>query len=157
MFFKESSSKKFPKPVLQLVEGRRIGNAIKHQLVVSLGSLTIEKRIRRQVAKRVTEILRGQERLFPVEAEINNWAQLIVEKIQAEGKWKNAQRLMKVTIPDNRAVAVFIEQVTHTNSCELGPELVAYTQWQRLGLRSVNNFSANWSSLNQLSVNFIQI
>ena len=137
MFFKESSSKQFPKPVLQLVEGQRVGNVIKHQLVVSLGTMAIEKSIRKQVAKRVTEILRGQDSFLPVEPEINTWAQRIVEKIQLEGKWANAKRVKKLPVSDDRVVSVFVDQVEHTNSCELGPELVAYSQWNQLGFSQI--------------------
>ncbi len=132
MFFKEASSKKSPKPILQLVESKRDGDRIRHQIIISLGRFEIAKEIRRPVAKRVEDVLIGQESFIETSDEIEKVAQQIVHKIRTEGKWTQAKRVSKLSIPDTSVQSVFVDQIQHTDSCELGPELVGQTFWDKL-------------------------
>lgn len=132
MFFRDSYSKKSPTPVLQLVQNKRQGDKVSQELIVSLAGMSIEKPLRRSIAKRVENLLQGQESLFETPAEIDKPANYIVQKIRREGKWDHARRVKKIKTPDSSREEVFVDEIEHTDSCELGPELVAYAMWQRL-------------------------
>ncbi len=133
MFFRASSSKKSPLPILQLVQSQRENEKITQKIIISLGRMEIKKEIRREVADRIEAVLTGQESLFKTHPDIEHVAQIIVKRIQTEGKWLDARRVKKLETHDERIAEVFIDQIEHTNTCELGPELVAYSFWKKLG------------------------
>lgn len=132
MYFRNSFSKKYTAPILQLVEGIRTAKGVGQQLVISLGRMEVKKEIRKATSSRIENILMGQESLIEVPEEIEKLAQTIAAKIRVKGKWENAKRINKINTSDDNTPAVFADQITHTHGCELGPELVAYQVFQQL-------------------------
>jgi len=156
MFFRESFSKKYPNPILQLVENKRVGQKTSQQLIISLGRLEVKKEIRRQVADRVDNLLRGQETLFEKPKEIEDLANYIVKKIRSEGKWDCARRVRKITTPDNQVEEVFVNEIEQTDCCELGPELVAYEFFKKLDIDKIlSNAGFNDIEVKSATVNII--
>ncbi|MBI5418209.1 IS1634 family transposase, partial [Candidatus Poribacteria bacterium] len=117
---------------MQLVENKHTPKGARQKLIISLGKMQVPKELRRSVADRVEALLMGQESFIPVSFEIENNAQEIVNQIRLQGKWMNAKRVAKIDIPDSNLKEVFIDQIKHTNCCEVGSELIALQIFQRL-------------------------
>ncbi len=136
MFFREKTSKNSKSPVLQLVENERTANGSKQKLIVSLGTkLSIPKEKRSDVARIVKDRLIGQQSLFKDEPELIDFADKIVKKIQAEGKWNSAREQVRgfnKDVKENNVAEVFVDDVQHGYDRELGPVLIGHCFWERL-------------------------
>jgi hypothetical protein len=114
--------------VLQLVENIRTAKGPRQRVVVSLGTyFKIAKSIRSDVARIVKERLLGQLPLFAQEPNLIAYADKIVKKIQTEGKWNSArERVCKFIgeTENNRTAEVFIDEVCHGYSRQLGTVLM---------------------------------
>jgi len=110
----------------------------------------------KETARVVEEALYGttkQPRLFEPErpAELEQWADRIVRRVEREGKWKPVKRLPSArrSSPepigdkadtraenDKKGVAdgVVVSEVGHTHTTGLGPVLVGLHAWNRLGM-----------------------
>jgi len=141
MFFKETYSRNFKAPVLQLVENIRTAKGPRQRVVVSLGTyFKIAKSIRSDVARIVKERLLGQLPLFAQEPNLIAYAAKIVKKIQTEGKWNSArERVCKFIgeTENNRTAEVFIDEVCHGYSRQLGTVLIGHHFWQRLNFANI--------------------
>ena len=64
-------------------------------------------------------------------------ADYIVKKIQTEGKWDSArQRVAEFKESDRQTTEIFVEDVEHGYTRELGPILIGDTFWNRLNFPS---------------------
>jgi transposase len=132
--------------VLQLVEAYR--NALAkpcHRIVISLGNAAINEEDRKTIANMVERQLYGYTELLEQKhsQHIQNWVSTIVRRVDKDGKWRP---LSKIT-PDNPASkdksvpadeqiidGVIAEQVGHTNTAQLGPQLIALHAWNELAM-----------------------
>jgi hypothetical protein len=141
MFFKQTYSRNSKAPVLQLVENIRTAKGPRQRVVVSLGTyFKIAKSIRSDVARIVKERLLGQLPLFAQEPNLIAYADKIVKKIQTEGKWNSArERVCKFIgeTENNRTAEVFIDEVCHGYSRQLGTVLIGHHFWQRLNFANI--------------------
>ena len=142
MFFRETRSRNSKSPVLQLVENIRTEKGPRQRLIVSLGTnFPIQKEDRRPVASIVQDRLRGQLPLFENDPRHIACADKIVKKIQTEGKWESPRiqvhRFKEGVRKDKTTAEVFINDVQHGYSRELGPVLIGHTFWERLGFSEI--------------------
>lgn len=141
MFFKETYSRNSKTPVLQLVENIRTDKGPRQRVVVSLGTyIKIPKSIRKSVARIVKERLLGQLPLFLQDPDLIACADKVVKKIQTEGKWNCARervcKFVKET-ENKRTAEVFIDEVSHGYSRELGAVLIGHNFWERLNFPGI--------------------
>ena len=125
---------------LQLLESyRNAQGEPRHRVVVSLGDAPIAEAHRPLIARLVEQRLRGQAELACVgeQAGALKWADEIAKRIEREGRWRSAP----VPAGPGAATAsglvidgVLADQITHTHTTPLGPSLVGWHAWQRLGL-----------------------
>ena len=146
MFFRETYSKNSKSPVFQLVENIRTDKGPRQRLVVSLGTnFKIHKKDRKPVAKMVQNCLRGQQTsLFGDDPIHVAYTDKIIKKIQTEGKWESKREQVQafkrgLWKSDNAHLTaeVFINDVTHGFSRELGPVLIGHTYWERLNFPGI--------------------
>jgi len=162
VFFKETRSRKSGKPVLQLVESKRTDRGPRSYVIVSLGTeLDIPRRLRRQVASSVKGRLLGELVLFE-DDQVSIYADRIVKKIQTEGKWQKTHDKLKDvenTKKDRETAEIYIDELQHTYSRELGTVLIGHHFWQTLkfprilrdcGFNSSQLVTAEISVLNRL-------
>jgi len=141
MFFKDSISKNSKSSVLQLVENIRTEKGPRQRLVVSLGTyFKIPKEKRSEVARIVKERLLGQLSLFEYDSQLIAYADKIVKKIQTEGKWNSVrERVCKFqeTKQDKSTAEIFIDDVQHGYTRELGTVLIGHSFWKRLNFSNI--------------------
>lgn len=137
MFFRDKTSSKSTKSVLQLVENKRDGNRIRQRVIVSLGTdFGLPGSLRGPVATAVEQRLTGQAVLFE-EHGVSEWADRIVKKIHTASLWRDrsassAGDRSDRPIPD--VVEVVVDEVAHGHARSLGPLLIGHHFWQQLGL-----------------------
>lgn len=140
MFFREKHSNTSKNPVIQLVENYRIGAKVKQRIVVSLGTeIDIPKPLRKRVAQSVENKLFGIQEFWE-EPKIKKMAEPIVRQIQSEGKWVSLRNINFQDSSNEQAPAVaevYVDNVDHSFSRELGPSLIGHQFWQRLGFDTI--------------------
>jgi transposase len=125
---------------LQLLESyRNVQGEPRHRVVVSLGDASLPAAHWRAVATAVANKLYGQSELLPLAlaAQERRQVEAIVKRVDREGRWQPVGR--SGLPPRANAAAqtidgVLVEQVSHTHTTPLGPSLVGWEAWQRLGL-----------------------
>lgn len=132
MFFRLKETKSGQ--VLKLIESYRddVGRP-RHRTVASLGNAGIARSQWKFIAKAVEARLYGQRFLFPEpdSEEDRQWIDRIVRQVSSEARWTPSPGISAIEPIIN---GVLIDRVTHTDSAELGPVLVGWTVWQRLGM-----------------------
>lgn len=140
MFFRDKHTNTSKIPVIQLVENYRVGAKVKQRIIVSLGSeLDIPKKIRKKVAKAIENKLLGIQLVWE-DPKISKIADPIVRRIQSEGKWsslRNVNSLHKTEKFGKETAEVYIDDLDHEFTRELGPGLIGHTFWQRLGFDEI--------------------
>jgi len=138
MFFR---CKKSPSgQCLQLLESyRNAQGRPRHRVVVSLGDALIAQEDRPLVARLVEQRLHGQSQLACASdsARVMKLADEIAKRIEREGRWRSGAAPASQTAIPEPGVAVdgvLVDQITHTHTTPLGPTLVAWEAWQRLGM-----------------------
>ena len=135
MFFKETETDKGKTPVLQLIESVRTSKGPRQRIIVSLGTdIKIPKRLRKQVAHCVKEMLLGQLVIFE-DNQVSIYADKIVKKIQTEGKWQKTYDKLKEadnSQKDRETAEVYIDEVQHSFSREAGSVLIGNHFWNML-------------------------
>jgi len=138
MFFRETHSKTSKKPVLQLIQNTRTPKGPRQRVVVSLGTkMDIPQKDRSSVAKMVEARMRGQKRLFEEDLKLIEYVDLIVKKIQTDGKWRSERKQVKNMEEDKDTVEIFIDQVEHSQDRILGPLLVGHHFWKHLNFPAI--------------------
>lgn len=130
---------------LQLLESYRNlkGNST-HRVVVSLGDAPIEKNVQPIIARAVEAKLLGQQvlGLRSHTPKINQWIDMIVKRIEREGKWKPIEdlKIEKNSLFHNEQNqediidGVILNKIEHTHTTSLGAELLGLKAWESLGM-----------------------
>jgi hypothetical protein len=108
-------------------------------VVVSLGDLALPTAHWPAIATAVAQQLYGQPQLLPLAlpAAEARLVATIVKRVDRAGRWLPAGRgdIPAVAAGTEPAVeGVLIDQVSHTHTTALGPSLVGWEAWRRLGL-----------------------
>lgn len=125
---------------LQLLESyRNAQGEPRHRVVVSLGDANIAEADQALIARLVEQRLRGQAELACVgqPAGALKWADEIAKRIEREGRWRSAPGPADPRPSATSGLVlegVLADQISHTHTTALGPSLVAWHVWQRLGL-----------------------
>ncbi|MFZ4398144.1 MAG: IS1634 family transposase, partial [Kiritimatiellia bacterium] len=123
--------------VLKLIESYRDDTARpRHRAVASLGNAPLAPADWKLIAKAVEDRLYGHDSMFPrnlSEAQVQ-WVDRIVRQVSSEGRWHPfAEPSGTAEVIDG----VRADAVSHTDTAELGPVLVGWEIWKRLGLREL--------------------
>ncbi len=155
MFFVEKKNKNSKNSVLQLMKSQRVNGKPKQIIVLSLGAdYPIPKKLRKAVAKSITNKLRGEVSLF-ADPEVEKYSEAIIRRIQQKGDRQYTEKINKQE--DIREV--FIDQVYHKEDRIAGPVLIGDSMWKRLkmdeiltevGFRQKDTKIAEISILNRL-------
>jgi transposase len=125
---------------LQLLESyRNAQGQPRHRVVVSLGDATIPEADQPLVARVVEQRLRGQAGLQGIgdNARALGLADTLAKRIEREGRWRPAPARQNPGASPGAGVVidgVLADRITHTHTTPLGPSLVAWQAWQRLGM-----------------------
>ncbi len=131
MFFRETVNKNSNRSVLQLIESKRIDGKPRQRIVVSLGSeYPIHKELRKEVARIITEKLRGQKYIFSSN-EAEKHAENILLKIQQSKLGKQFSKDPAET------TEIYSYQTTHTQDRIAGPLIIANEMWNRLKIDTI--------------------
>jgi transposase len=125
--------------VLRLIESYRDDAARpRHRAVVSLGNAPIACTDWKPIAKAVEDHLYGRAGLLARKlSDVHmQWVDRIVRQIGSEGSWK---AFAKPSRTGEVIDGVRAEAVSHTDTAELGPVLVGWTIWKRLGMPELLN------------------
>ncbi len=138
MFFRRKQSASGQS--LQLLESyRNAQGQPRHRVVVSLGDLALPTAHWPAVATAVANQLYGQSQLLPLAlpAAESRLVEAIIKRVDREGRWQPVGRVEIAPADAGTAPTldgVLVEQVSHTHTTALGPSLVGWEAWQRLGL-----------------------
>ena len=123
--------------VLKLVESYRDDTARpRHRAVASLGDAPLAPADWKPIAKAVEDRLYGRDVMIPrnLSAVHVQWVDRIVRQVSSEGRWHPfAEPSGTAEVIDG----VLGDAVSHTDTAELGPVLVGWEIWKRLGLREL--------------------
>ncbi len=123
--------------VLKLIESYRDETGKpRHRTVVSLGDASISREHWKPIAKVVEGRLYGYEELVERELgdEQQRWADRILRQVSSEGRWTPR---LRISVAGPVVEGVLADEVTHTETAELGPVLLGWQIWQRLGMPEV--------------------
>lgn len=126
--------------VLQLLEAfRPRGGSPRQRVVISLGHAAIPQAEQPAIAQAIhNHYYRfAQPELMPssLSTAAQPWVDQIIKRIDRQARWKPWVQPESATDGDGETLdGVLIDQVTHTQSAELGPALVGWRIWQKLGL-----------------------
>lgn len=132
MFFRLKSTKSGQ--VLKLIESYRDDTARpRHRTVVSLGNAPLPQAIWKPVAKAVEARLYNEPELIEraLDPQGQSWVDRIVRQVSSEGRWSP---LIKTKKSGPVIDGVLSDQVSHTETAELGPALIGWRVWERLGM-----------------------
>jgi len=120
--------------VLKLIESYRDDTAKpRHRSVVSLGNAPIAREEWKPIAKAVEDRLYGREALLQRELSATQagWVDRIVRQIASEGRW---HPFPSPSDEEEVIDGVRASAVSHTDTAELGPELLGWEIWKRLSM-----------------------
>lgn len=120
--------------VLRLVESYRDETARpRHRAVASLGNAPIDRVDWKPIAKAVEDRLYGRDELMAraLNPTQTLWVDRIVRQVGNEGKW---QPLPEPAANEETIDGVLADAVSHTDTAELGPVLLGWEIWKRLGM-----------------------
>ena len=123
--------------VLRLLESYRDDTGRpRHRAVVSLGNASMARADWKPVAKATEERLYGRAELVGRElSEVQaQWVDRLARQVGNEGRWRP---FAAPPVTEERIDGVRAEAVTHTDTAELGPVLLGWEIWKRLGLPEV--------------------
>jgi transposase len=120
--------------ILRLIESYRDDVARpRHRAVVSLGNAPIGRADWKPIAKAVEDRLYGRETLLARDLSQTHvlWVDRIVRQVGSEGRW---QPFIAPPAKEEIIDGVRAEAVSHTETAELGPVLLGWEIWKRLGM-----------------------
>lgn len=118
----------------QLIEAIRTEKGPRQRVILELGTLTLPKSEWRKLAAVLEARLAGQDSLFEEDPDLAQVADTAMESYH----FKRTKALEKKTRHEQRElVTVDVQSVTSTEHRSLGPELVAHTMWNRLGVDEI--------------------
>ena len=133
MYFREKKTKN--STLLQLVRGDRGQDGkVRQKVILSLGGVNIPVAFRREVAAHVENIINGQTGLWPLKPKVAAWVDLVVDRLEAEGKINLAtQKIVRKPLPDGQvADNVILDDITHERSTQIGVLLPPERAWNAL-------------------------
>ena len=141
MFFREKKSPTSKRPILQLVENQRVNDKVRQHVLVSLGThFDLPKELRAETARVIEQKLLGQNTIW-VQKECNEYAERVIKKLQTDGKWHSLRKQVSKGVEESSestpTAEVFIDQVDHSVSRELGPLLIGCKIWNLLGFQDI--------------------
>lgn len=123
--------------VLKLIESYRDDTArSRHRAVASLGDAPLASSDWKPIAKAVEDRLYGHDSMFPrnlSETQLQ-WVDRIVRQVSSEGRWHPFAKTANNAEVINGVQA---DAVSHTDTAALGPVLVGWEIWKRLGMREL--------------------
>jgi hypothetical protein len=137
MFFRIKTTKSGQ--VLKLIESYRDDTMRpRHRNVASLGNAAIAHTDWKPIAKAVEDRLYGRTALMArnLSTEQARWVDRIVRQVAGEGQW---HALPKTPCAMEVIDGVQAEAVGHADTAELGPVLVGWEIWKRLGMPETLN------------------
>jgi len=120
--------------VLRLIESFRDETARpRHRAVASLGNAPLERADWKPIAKAVEDRLYTREALLErtLSETQRQWVDRIVRQVGNEGRW---QPLPGPAASEEIIDGVRADAVSHTDTAELGPVLLGWEMWKRLGM-----------------------
>lgn len=131
--------------VLQLVEAYRNAQGKPgHRIVISLGNAAINEDERKTIAALVERRLYGYTDIFEQAQpqSIQTWVGSIVRQVDSHGKWHPLVKHSvsdpapgdRTTTPELVVDGVLVDQVSHTNTVPVGPQLIGLHAWNALGM-----------------------
>jgi len=133
--------------VLQLLESYRNPEGQPRQRVVlSLGNAAVPEAHWGEISQLVERRLYGRPDLFAHQSApvVQGWVDGIVRRVDLQGRWQPARGAGEApaassgagptTVAGEQVDGVVLDEVTHTHATSLGPELVGWQVWQRLGM-----------------------
>jgi len=132
MFFRLKKTKSGQ--VLKLIESYRDEESVpRHRSVVSLGNAPIGQENWKPIAKAVEDRLYDRHDL--IERDLDDaqqqWVDRIVRQVESEGSWSSVRKTGHTgPVIDG----VLADEVSHTETAELGSVLVGWETWQKLGM-----------------------
>lgn len=123
--------------VLKLVESYRDDTARpRHRAVASLGDAPLARADWKPIAKAVEDRLYAREVLLSrdLSAVQVQWVDRILRQVSSEGRW---QPFANPSAAAEVVDGVRADAVSHTDTAELGPVLVGWEIWKRLGMREL--------------------
>jgi len=133
MYFRLTKTKSTP--VLQLVRSYRDDRGkVRQKIVVSLGSMSVPRHLRKEIADELENRLNGQQSLLPVSESVGKWIDIILKKIDETRRWAPRINTSDVSADEEVADGVLVDRVEHENETELGPSLVLKRAWDELGI-----------------------
>lgn len=125
MFFRSKITK--TGHAVQLVESYRdCEGKPRQKIIISLGAIDFPKELWKPVAEEIEARLHNVLLLFPPSKEVSEWTEKIVSEIEKKGWIPKCK-------DEKEAIAIHPENITHHETTELGPELVALKAWEELG------------------------
>lgn len=122
--------------VLQLLESyRNLQGQPRHRVVISLGQAPLAQADWKPVAAAVAARLYGQSELLPqsLSPSACRWIDSITRRVVREGRWLPLVSPSGPADPQAESLdGVLVDQISHSQSAQLGPVLVGYHAWQAL-------------------------
>lgn len=121
--------------ILQLLESyRNDAGQPRHRVVASLGDADIPKNHQEIIASAVEKRLYQKQELFnwDYEPSVQKWIDLIIRKVDLQGRWKPLETLSgkKSELADG----VPVDEVEHEDTAILGPLLLGWHTWKQLNM-----------------------
>lgn len=134
MFFREKKTSKHP--TLQLVETHRNSKGkVSQRMVVSLADCCVPDEYRKAVAIEVTHRMAGYQRILPLDnMTVVDWTERVLAKIKEAGILPHVAYSEVKNHDSDQLEKVYIDDIEHENSTELGPFLPLLQAWKALEL-----------------------
>ena len=124
--------------VLQLVNGERGHDGkVRQHIILSLGDMRIPDELRKTIAHEVENRLNGYQRLMPLELEVAQCVDVILDKLKSEGKLPRVTHRELDRTGETAINGVLLDQAEHENGTLLGPLLPLESAWNSLGLSEI--------------------
>jgi transposase len=121
----------------KLIESVRTAEGPRNRIIMNLGQLDLSKDDRKKLAMVLEGRIRGQASLFEDEDHISAEANRIMEHLDFRRLKKVQKEQEELDREKSAAVPVFLEKTAVSETRSLGPELVAHSMWQELGLPDI--------------------
>ena len=132
MFIREKKTKSTT--ILQLVRSERCTDGkVRQQIILSLGEIKISDELRKTVAHEVEYRMNGYSRLEPLEYEVAQLVDEIINRLGSDGKLPSVTEQERVP-PCSATTTILHDQVEHENGTQLGPLLPLVKAWDDLCL-----------------------
>jgi len=123
----------------KLVESVRTPKGPRNRIIMNLGNLNLSKDDRKKLAMVLEARIRGERSLFEEEKQIADQADHILAHFDFKRLQKVEQEQKELDEEKRKAVPVFLEKTSVTESRTMGAEMVAHHMWQELEMNDILN------------------